>query len=321
MEAPDGITLRHNGGRARGRDGRDRVSQTESTAANRAGVVFFWTVSVTLVFTSLFVYLPQLETARGMPYAKALALKALVWVIFAELVINWGLCSMKDLSRVTVRRIQRSVANAQLAAADDGFPFVPMEDMAPCPACQVPVPPRARHCKLCSMCILKRDHHCYFTASCIGFSNQRYFVVLTFYVAAGAFYGALLIWGYAEGVLPHDSWFHYGRYIPVVALFQWFADDLALEHLLLSLQLSTCIFAFGTALRYFLREVRAILREQTAYEASKDIRLYHTNSSTGTKFREVFGSYWLLNFLLPLPTLPLGVDGIQWKTFKQLKSQ
>lgn len=315
MDAPEDITLRQ-----KWRDHwntRDKILRPEPSTANRMGVAFFWIVSVTTVFTSLFVYLPELET--GMPYAKTLALKALVWLIFAELVVNWGLCSMKELSRVTVRRIQRSVANAQLAR--DGYPYVPIEDMLPCPACQVPVPPRAHHCKLCSMCVLKRDHHCYFTASCIGFSNQRYFIVLTFYVAVGTMYGSLLIASYAGSTLPHSSWSHYGRYIPVVAFVQWLAGSLNLAYFFLSVQLFTCVMSFGMAFGYFLWEVCLIVREQTSYETSKNIRLYNTRSSVGTKFREVFGPYWILNFLLPLPTLPAGVDGIQWKTYKQLKSQ
>ena len=42
------------------------------------------------------------------------------------------------------------------------------------------MPPRSHHCILCRKCILARDHHCFFTGSCVGLSNQRYFVAYCF---------------------------------------------------------------------------------------------------------------------------------------------
>lgn len=317
MDAPEDIGLRQ-----KWRDHwntRDKIFKPEPSVANRLAVAFFWFASVSLVFTALFVYLPEVDP--GMTLWQSLLLKALVWFIFAELVINWGLCSMKEMSKVTVRRIQRSLASEQLGL--DEFPVISIEEMLTCPTCQVPVPPRAYHCKICSMCVLKRDHHCYFTASCIGLSNQRYFIVLNFYVAFGTLYGIILIMSYFGSTFPYSHWTQYCRYIPVVAIFQWLAGSLSLGYVFLSLQLFTCVMTFGMSFGYFLWEICIVFREQTSFEAAKNIRTYKTNSSLTTRFQQVFGPYWLVNFVLPLPTLPVGVDGIHWKTYmyKQLKSQ
>ncbi len=56
-----------------------------------------------------------------------------------------------------------------------------MRDTPPC----VPGP-------ICKRCILKRSHHCFLTNTCIGHRNQRYFLVLSFYLAL-ALFGSL--WG------------------------------------------------------------------------------------------------------------------------------
>jgi hypothetical protein len=50
-----------------------------------------------------------------------------------------------------------------------------------CLKCKIIQPDRAYHCKKCSKCILKRDHHCEWLDNCIGYSNQKYFLLLLFY--------------------------------------------------------------------------------------------------------------------------------------------
>jgi len=62
-----------------------------------------------------------------------------------------------------------------------------------CPVCLLMAPPRSHHCKICNCCVLKHDHHCFFTASCVGFNNQRYFVVFIFYTSVSCALAALLI--------------------------------------------------------------------------------------------------------------------------------
>jgi len=47
--------------------------------------------------------------------------------------------------------------------------------------CQRPKPPRCRHCSTCRECILKFDHHCPWLGNCIGWANQKLFVLFLGY--------------------------------------------------------------------------------------------------------------------------------------------
>mmetsp|Transcript_64631 Transcript_64631/g.179780 ORF Transcript_64631/g.179780 Transcript_64631/m.179780 type:complete len:288 (-) Transcript_64631:165-1028(-) len=46
-----------------------------------------------------------------------------------------------------------------------------------CSACMRERPERAHHCGQCSFCILRMDHHCPWVGTCIGWRNQKYFVL------------------------------------------------------------------------------------------------------------------------------------------------
>lgn len=92
-----------------------------------------------------------------------------------------------------------------------------------CNDCRIFRPPRTHHCKVCKRCILKRDHHCFLTGknmvkqsnnlkqinfvpgTCIGYWNQRYFIVLCFYVSIACLKGLLVGVPYLNHHYPNKT--------------------------------------------------------------------------------------------------------------------
>lgn len=62
-----------------------------------------------------------------------------------------------------------------------------------CYKCKIIRPDRCYHCSKCSTCVLKRDHHCPLLNKCIGFSNQKYFILLLLYILVYSFFFTVTI--------------------------------------------------------------------------------------------------------------------------------
>ena len=64
-----------------------------------------------------------------------------------------------------------------------------------CRKCSKPKPDRTHHCSMCGRCIIRLDHHCPWVNNCVGFRNQKFFMLFILY---GAFLGGYV----ALSVLP-----------------------------------------------------------------------------------------------------------------------
>lgn len=181
-----------------------------------------------------------------------------------------------------------------------------------CDKCHHAMPFRTHHCKVCKRCILKRDHHCYFTGVCIGYWNQRYFVVLSFYVGFTCFYGMLLVIYYTRHTLwpVADGW----TYVLPVTWWRWWQGELEHQYIFVVAQLYTVWWGGAVGVGFFFWQMYIIAQGTTSHEAVKNIRIPGLHGrSMSENFKSVFGPFWALNFLWPMQLLyRQSGDGIRW---------
>jgi len=181
-----------------------------------------------------------------------------------------------------------------------------------CEKCELVVPPRSWHCDVCNVCMLKRDHHCMFAGNCVGYKNQRYFMIFLLHFFIGAtysfFYNSYYIWifrgtSYLEWFTPFKMFF------PMFMMFFRSNNDL---HLFLYMLIMIGSIFTGVLLIY---HAKLIVRNATTHEKNKGA--YDLGRSQN--LRIVFGDRWLWSIFWPFTesTLP----EVYWNPAESVKSK
>ena len=94
-----------------------------------------------------------------------------------------------------------SAAAAAVAVKQNGRPRF-------CQKCEFRKPDRCHHCSMCNSCVLKMDHHCPWLANCIGFRNQKYFVLFLIHLCVFCGWSGVIagiaLWNYIEHATMGD---------------------------------------------------------------------------------------------------------------------
>jgi palmitoyltransferase len=193
-------------------------------------VTLFFGISSSMIFFAFWIFLPRIRVYS----VTRIILQAIALLIFVQSLLNWYLCAKK-----------RSMAKNKVVPHSEesrvGWTY--------CTLCMLMAPPRSFHCRICRHCILKREHHCYFTASCIGFHNQRHFIVLVFHLSVGAMYFTALFSKYLTAIRVSQA----ALFLPFT-LYKYFIDrKLSTGVFLLGLQFSL-VAVLGLSVVYFLVE-------------------------------------------------------------------
>lgn len=156
-----------------------------------------------------------------------------------------------------------------------------------CKKCDLYRPPRCHHCSICENCILRFEHHCPFVGNCIGFRNQKAFILFLMYST-----WALLLLMIQTSIFIQS----HASALPIV-----------------SFLLVAGIFVFIGG--FWLSQLAMVFQNVTTLECSWSHRVFDTGSYL-TNARQVLGSNLALWFL-PCCSVK---DGTQFPVRIRLKS-
>ncbi len=196
------------------------------------------------------------------------------------LVSNWLLVRFTDTS---VRRpVERDVSNCQWCNLCTGFS-----------------PPRSHHCRLCGFCVVKHDHHCFFTATCIGLTNQRYFVVFTFWLSLGTIYSFCVSVAYMSSPEWSSLCFLDCLLLPLTMCRLLLGHLSAFECFFVFLLHSMAAGMFVSSF-LFVSQIVLIVNGLTAYERKKGMPSPWRYFSTRNLLSMSLGPWWPAIFFIPI---------------------
>lgn len=177
-----------------------------------------------------------------------------------------------------------------------------------CAVCECLRPPRAWHCDTCNVCILKRDHHCTFFACCVGYYNQRYFILFTMNVFIAMVYAFYYNVIFATQYLKWNHGLIIAKFLfPLVS----FAIDFGSESLYVSILVINVIISAFTGFLFFYH-LNNVLKGKTVPETRHCTSDFLYDKGWKYNLIEVFGIRWYLTWILPFMHSPLPGNGIEW---------
>lgn len=159
-----------------------------------------------------------------------------------------------------------------------------------CPKCCSIKPERAHHCSVCQRCIRKMDHHCPWVNNCVGESNQKYFVLFTFYIALISIHAMFLTVNQFAQCIKHE-WKACSTFSPPATVI-----------LLLFLTFEALLFAIFTLIMLGT-QMNAIWNDETGIEQLKKEEARWVRKSKWKSIQAVFGRFsigWFSPFTQPL---------------------
>ncbi|XP_078674154.1 putative palmitoyltransferase ZDHHC24 [Branchiostoma floridae x Branchiostoma belcheri] len=270
------------------------TSKFTRKGASILGIIYFFLFAATIMWTTVVYALPALFLESTDDGRVHYGLLVFLW---GNMLVNYCLC-----------------CTTKSFYADHEPRHVP-EHWNYCLPCGRHLPPRAHHCLYCDRCVLKRDHHCFFTGCCVGYFNQRRFVLFNLYTCLSALHVLGLLLQYLE-ILNGPTMERLLSYIFPVMVYEWYVGSMPTFTALVILEMYVCVVACIGCGGLFGWQMMIIRDGQTSYEAVKDIKRY--NFGRTQNLREVFGPYWLLNFVFPMWTKLPG-NGIDWTHTKIVK--
>ena len=313
--------------------GRGQDAET-TRLTNAVASIYFWFISVTELYCFLCYVLPFAFSDFGDMFVYYT--KVFVCYIFVNATANWACvkCYSSSFEHTRDRPDLRKFLwdnhpddsmepNGQTGVEGDvshhGNGYVPKTDplrWKRCLICQMDTPPRAHHCKICQKCILKRDHHCYLTGVCIGFHNQRFFIMMNFFAAIASLFGFIFTWNYmSQTFLPETrSWIDF---VLPVTVYNWWRGACHIRYVFMTCQLYTFSWTAPTAVALCCWHVYIISKGKTSHEVHRNVRIRCT-AKKAENFRSVFGAFWGLNFVFPAHILFKQTgDGTEWDGLKK----
>eukprot|EP00931_Biecheleriopsis_adriatica_P094215 TRINITY_DN6789_c0_g2_i1.p1 TRINITY_DN6789_c0_g2~~TRINITY_DN6789_c0_g2_i1.p1 ORF type:complete len:323 (+),score=18.65 TRINITY_DN6789_c0_g2_i1:89-1057(+) len=158
-----------------------------------------------------------------------------------------------------------------------------------CSSCKAWKPPRAHHCKTCRRCIFRMDHHCPWINNCVGFGNQKLFILFLGYTAVSALVTLLLLMGSAiYWLASQKSW---SDAAPPGSVSLICSGMVAVE----------CLAAVLFVGDFLQEQLESIQMNSTLVETYQRTHGYRT--TFWEHWRGVFGHNWLV-WPLPYPSAP-----------------